>query len=266
MSWMARWLRATGAPRLLVVGGASLDMIHVDGRPMPTPGGAGLYTALAAARAGVDVTMLAPLPDPMPLELAPALDLIRWVGPRVAVDGLPRFEIAYDADGAVTLFREHLGAEPDMTPALLDLVGDLPATAYCVPFMDAGLQRAFVDALRDRGCLTVGSTYGKAVRQETELVRDTLSVVDVSFCNADEEGVLYPAGAAPSPGRLRFVTRGAAGVSVFQGDLRTDVDGTRVAVVDPTGAGDTFCGTAVARLLLGDHPVEAARRANAAAA
>jgi sugar/nucleoside kinase (ribokinase family) len=266
MGWAERWVRATGSARLLVVGGASLDRIHVDGVPVATPGGAGLYTALAAARAGADVTMLAPCPDPMPAELAPALDLITWVGPTVGIDGLPRFEIAYDADGTVIMFKEHLGAEPDMTPAMLDLVADLPACAYCVPFMDARLQRQFVDALRARGCLTVAATYGKAARLETALARDTLDLADLSFCNADEAALLYADGAPPASGRLRFVTRGSAGVSVFQGDHRTDVAGERAVAVDPTGAGDTFCGTTVARILLGDHPVEAARRGNAAAA
>lgn len=267
MSWAERWVRAIDAPRLLVVGGASLDRIHVRGVPVATPGGAGLYTALAAARAGVEVTMLAPLPDPMPPELEPATRRLRWIGPRVDIDGLPRFEIAYDDDGAVTLFREHLGAEPDMTPELLDMIDDIPAAAYCVPFMDAGLQRRFVDALRTRGCLTVAATYGKAVRLEPDLVRSTLAVADLSFCNEDEERVLFgPDGSAPPTGHLRFVTRGRHGVTVFQGDHRSDIDGVSTQVVDPTGAGDTFCGTAVARILLGDHPVEAARRANAAAA
>ncbi|HSL57410.1 MAG TPA: carbohydrate kinase family protein [Acidimicrobiales bacterium] len=266
MDWAERWVRATDTPRLLVVGGASLDRIHVRGEPVATPGGAGLYTALAAARAGVEVTMLAPLPDPMPPELAPALDRIRWVGPTVDLDGLPRFEIAYDDDGAVTLFREHLGAEPAMAPELLDLVPDLPACAYCVPFMDAGLQRRFVDALRDRGCLTVAATYGKAARLETALARATLDLADLSFCNADEAGLLYGDDAAPAVGHLRFVTRGKAGVTVFQGDHRTEVTGQRADALDPTGAGDTFCGTTLARLLAGDHPVEAARRGNAAAA
>ncbi|MSX55308.1 MAG: hypothetical protein F2772_07245, partial [Actinobacteria bacterium] len=81
MSWAERWVRAMGAPRLLVVGGASLDLIHIDGEPVATPGGAGLYTALAAVRAGVQVTMLAPVPDPMPPELEPARRLLNWVGP-----------------------------------------------------------------------------------------------------------------------------------------------------------------------------------------
>lgn len=266
MSWAERWLQAIGTPRLLVVGGASLDRIHVDGERVPTPGGAGLYTALAAARAGAEVTMLAPLPDPMPLELASALDLIRWVGPTVSPDELPRFEIAYDCDWAVTSFREYVGAEPDMTPRLLDLVADVPGCAYCVPFLDARLQRRFVDALRERGCLTVAATYAKAAQLDTALVRDTLDLADLSFCNAGEAELLFGGDQAPASGRLRFVTRGAAGVTVLQGDHRTDIAGQWVVAVDPTGAGDTFCGTTIARLLAGDHPVEAARRGNAAAA
>ena len=266
MGWADRWVRATTSPRLLVVGGASRDQIHVEGRPVATPGGAGLYTALAAARAGAHVTMLAPLPDPMPPELAPALELIRWVGPSVDLDGVPRFEIAYDHDGSVALFREHLGAEPDMTPAMLDLVGDVPAAAYCVPFMDARLQRSFIDELARRGCLTIAATYGKAARADTALVRSTLDQADLSFCNAAEAELLFAEQTEPPAGHLRFVTRGRSGATVFQGDHRTDIDGEQAVALDPTGAGDTFCGTTIARILLGDHPVEAARRANAAAA
>lgn len=272
-AWAERWLAAGGygaarRPRLLVVGGASLDRIHVRGEPVATPGGAGLYTALAAARAGADVTMLAPYPDPMPQELAPALDRIRWVGPKVDIDGLPRFEIAYDEAGAVTFFREHLGAEPDMTPALLDSLDDLPEAAFCVPFLDARLQHEFVRALAERGCLTIAGTYGKAVREDTPTVLATAALADLFFCNVDEAGVLFGGvnGGTTRPGALRFVTLGAAGAAVFQGDHRTDVPGVPASALDPTGAGDTFCGTTVARVLTGDHPVEATRRATAAAA
>ncbi|MBI4933042.1 MAG: carbohydrate kinase family protein [Actinobacteria bacterium] len=270
MTWITRWLRAGAEerPRLLVVGGASLDVIHVDGQRVSTPGGAGLYTALAAARAGADVTMLAPVPHPMPPELAPACERIRWVGPAVPVDALPRFEIAYDASGAVTLFHEYLGAEPDMAPALLDGIGPLPGCAYCVPFLDARLQQSFIAALRERGCLTVAATYGKAAREETTTVRETAAMADMFFCNDDEASVLFGGvlEAGTTVGSFRFVTRGASGASVFQGDHRTDLAGVATIAVDPTGAGDTFCGTTVARILIGDHPVESARRGTAAAA
>ena len=270
MTWSQRWLRAESAarPRLLVVGGASLDVIHVRGEHVATPGGAGLYTALAAVRAGAEVTMLAPLPDPMPPELAPALDLLTWVGPRVPLSGLPRFEIAYDDDGAVSFFREHLGAEPDMTPALLDGIDDIPGCAYCVPFLDARLQQDFVRSLAGRGCLTVAGTYGKAARQEADVVRQTAALADLFFCNADEATLLFGSveTSVPHHGQLRFITRGSRGATVFQGDHLTEVAGVVVDPLDPTGAGDTFCGTTLARLLTGDHPVEATRRGNAAAA
>jgi hypothetical protein len=247
-------------PRLLVVGGASLDIIHVKGQPTPTPGGAGLYTALAAARAGADVTMLAPVPHPMPRELAPALDRIRWIGPEVPLDGLPRFEIAYDDSGAVTLFREHLGAEPDMTPALLDAIDDLPGCAYCVPFLDARLQQAFIRALAARGCLTVASTYGKAVRNETHVVRTTQALADLFFCNDDEAALLFGDHDTPPPaGHLRYVTRGC-GATVHQGSHRTDIDGTAGR------ARPHRCRRHVLRhhhcaAAAGDHPVVAAHSA-----
>ena len=75
-------------PRLLVVGGASRDVLHFSGQTASSAGGAGLYTALAAARAGARVTMYAPRPDPMPEELAPALAVLEWVGPTVPPEAL----------------------------------------------------------------------------------------------------------------------------------------------------------------------------------
>ncbi|HMR66771.1 MAG TPA: hypothetical protein PKE64_22400 [Anaerolineae bacterium] len=40
-------------PTVFVIGTASLDVLHLaDGRTVQTAGGAGLYTALAAHRAG----------------------------------------------------------------------------------------------------------------------------------------------------------------------------------------------------------------------
>ncbi|MBR0671114.1 sugar kinase [Neoroseomonas soli] len=59
---------------------------------------------------------------------------------------------------------------------------------------------------------------------------------------------------------------GAAGCLVATRDRRTRIPAHRVASVDATGAGDTFAGAFLARLLTGDAPEEAARYANAAAA
>ena len=63
-----------------------------------------------------------------------------------------------------------------------------------------------------------------------------------------------------------FLKLGSDGVIVSDGKSRTRVPGYKVKAVDGTGAGDCFCGAALARLAAGDSLVEAARYGNAAAA
>lgn len=63
-----------------------------------------------------------------------------------------------------------------------------------------------------------------------------------------------------------FLKLGARGAVASDGTRRERIPGLKVRSVDATGAGDCFCGTALARLAAGDTMFEAARYANAAAA
>lgn len=63
-----------------------------------------------------------------------------------------------------------------------------------------------------------------------------------------------------------FLKLGAEGVVASDGTRREHVPGLVVRAVDTTGAGDCFCGAALARLAAGDSVWDAARYANAAAA
>lgn len=63
-----------------------------------------------------------------------------------------------------------------------------------------------------------------------------------------------------------FLKLGADGVIASDGARRDRIAGFKVNAVDATGAGDCFCGAALARLAAGDSIFEAARYANAAAA
>lgn len=60
--------------------------------------------------------------------------------------------------------------------------------------------------------------------------------------------------------------RGSEGVSVVKGGERYDFPGHPVEEIDPTGAGDCFCGTFISLLAQGWDVKEAGRRANAAGA
>ncbi|MEO1153326.1 MAG: sugar kinase [Pseudomonadota bacterium] len=60
--------------------------------------------------------------------------------------------------------------------------------------------------------------------------------------------------------------RGAAGATIIQGTERRDLEPHPVDELDPTGAGDCFCGTFVALVAAGMDAFEAGRLANAAGA
>jgi 2-dehydro-3-deoxygluconokinase len=66
--------------------------------------------------------------------------------------------------------------------------------------------------------------------------------------------------------KIVFLKLGADGVVVSDGTRREHIPGMKLKLVDATGAGDCFCGAALARLANGDSIWDAARYANAAAA
>ncbi|MEM7345638.1 MAG: hypothetical protein AAF485_15455, partial [Chloroflexota bacterium] len=101
---------------LTVIGTASLDILHFAGQTVQTIGGAGLYTALAAQRAGGIVTLFAPKPAPVPERLQPAVNQLNWVGPQILPEALPRLEIEHHGDDQATLLGASWGAEGDLTP------------------------------------------------------------------------------------------------------------------------------------------------------
>jgi len=91
-------------------------------------------------------------------------------------------------------------------------------------------------------------------------LRATLSTVDILSCNTREADVL---GELPP---VAVVRDGAKGCQVHEHGRTTDVPGFAVDAVDTNGAGDTHCGVLAAELLRGSTLLDAAVRANAAAA
>ena len=86
--------------QLLVIGGASFDILHLEDQTVESIGGVGMYTAMAANRCGGAVSMLSPRPDPIPAPMQPvANQLVEWLGPPVFPDQLPGFEISYFRSG-----------------------------------------------------------------------------------------------------------------------------------------------------------------------
>ncbi len=249
---------------VLVIGGASLDVLHLtDGQTVSTAGGAGLYTALAAARSGAPSGMFAPRPDPMPIELQAAVDRIKWIGPAVPPDQLPHFEIAHYGDGRAELVNATWGGEmllaPDMLPD--DLLG--ARFVHVAALRNTDRQFNFAKACQAKGVRVSAGTYGHICATEPERVRALFDLVDLFFMNENEAALLFGSveAARTQPGHILFITLSARGAMVIQGDQATHVPGVPAIELDPTGAGDTFCGATLAALARGDHPIMAAKSA-----
>ncbi len=253
--------------KLLVIGGASLDVLHLQTETKKSSGGAGMYTALAAARAGARVTMFAPRPDPMPPELAPLAERVNWIGPIIPPEQLPSFEIAHYGNGKAELVSARWGAEALLTPENLPALNFDADIVYCGPLADPARQLAFIRYFKARGYRAAVGTYFRAVSNFRAIVRQTQIEADIFFCNENEARGLWEFENSPivDAGKLLFVTRSVEGADVIQGAVCTRAATTPATEFDPTGAGDTFCGTTLAHLANGEHPVQAARSGVAAA-
>lgn len=255
-------------PHLLVIGGPSIDTLHFMHQTAISAGGAGLYTALAARRSGCQVSMYSPKPSHIPDPLKPLeRRLEAWLGPIVALEDIPHFEIAHDGDKATYLaffVGEEARLDPGGLPQDLSIYDGIHITAIG----DVQQQLKFTDACRIRHApiISVGS-FLSLIEEKPDLVRLLIESSDIVFLNEEEAVRIYGRldHALTEPGKLLMITRGKAGAMVVQGDFQTELPAVPARVLDPTGAGDTFCGAALSHLLQGVHPIMAARRAMALA-
>lgn len=249
---------------VFVVGCVSLDTLHFAGQTVSTMGGAGLYTALAAQYAGATVTLSAPRPQPLPEQFNAVAARLRWVGPQITPGEMPRLEIIHHGGGRATLLDAAWGGEAALTP---DCLAD-ELQAYDVIHV-AGLSSAqkqldFLHACRRRGAQRLSAgTYARAVYGETNIVQALFDEADIFFMNENEANGLFgsAASAQTRPGKVLFITQGGSGATVYESTQGTHIAAAYANELDPTGAGDTFCGATLASLLGGHGPIEAARRA-----
>lgn len=247
---------------LLVIGGASSDILHLESGTHPSAGGAGMYTSMAAHFSGTPVSLFAPCPNPVPDILQPVLQrLSAWLGPPFAPEELPHFEISYQ-NGKTEYIRALFGAESLLEPSMLP--ADLSAydAVHVIPLGDARRQLAFITACRQRGArfLSAG-TYLRSVQEMPQSIHEIMRQTDLFFMNQGEALSLFGSleAAKTQPGKVLFITLDAQGACVVQGEHPTFIPPVPARELDPTGAGDTFCGATLARLVRGSHPVMAAR-------
>jgi sugar/nucleoside kinase (ribokinase family) len=257
---------------IFVIGTVSLDTLHLtNGQTIHTAGGAGLYTALAAHCAGARVGLFAPRPEPMPELLRPVADRLAWVGPVIALDDLPRLEIQHHGGGRATLLAASWGVESLLTPEVMPPEVAQARFVHIAALSSAQWQMEFLQSIKREGAKAPGrkvanisvGTYARLVYGDTVGVCRLFDQADIFFCNENEAIGLFGGvdRARTRPGTRLFITLGANGALVIEGEQVTHVPGQPAVEVDPTGAGDTFGGAVLAGLARGESAVVAARQA-----
>jgi sugar/nucleoside kinase (ribokinase family) len=274
---------------ILIIGCVSLDTIHLEQngsrQSYNTIGGAGLFTALAAAHSGAEVTLYAPKASPMPAALAAVDKAVNWIGPLVKPDEMPTLEIVHHGEGRATLITASWGPEKLLVPESLYTTTELSHqrmdaydTVHIAALSTAKRQFEFLKFFSEREApmlISVG-TYARAINADRETVRRLLDQCNAFFMNSNEAALLFDGGAiVPKNSQLIFVTDGKNGATVYEPSVKanptadteaeitktpaTHIEATLADELDPTGAGDTFCGAALAGLSKQLDAISAAR-------
>jgi ribokinase len=261
-----------------VVGSLNLDTtVRVPHLPVPgetvlgggtltDTGGKGANQAVAAARLGRRVAMVGAVGDDAAAALlrealaAAGVDVSHLVvadlptgSAFIAVDDAGENMIVVDPGANGVLGPDHLPLDVLASATVTLLQHEIPAATVAAAVQGAG------------GTVILNPAPGRAVGGEV------LAAVDVLVPNATELAVL--AGGAPpaSPDEAAamaasldgpaavVVTLGAAGALVLEGGEATLVPAPVVEAVDPTAAGDAFCGGLADALVGGARLVEATR-------
>ena len=280
---------------LLCMGEPMLEFTQLPPRPDGTRhyleghGGDTSNAAIAAARQGASVGYVTALGNDMPGDSFMAL----WAREGVDASTVIRTDhwltgvyfITHDADGHHFLHYRTNSAAAMYSAADLPEAAIAEARMLYVSGISQGISTTAADAVF--AAIDIARRNGAAVAYDTNY-RPRLwpparaaAVMHAAMTQTDYalpgfEDVRTLTGLTDPDAMLDFYLRlgprvvvlklGESGAYVATAETRTRIPPHVVQVVDATGAGDTFCGSFLARVLAGDGPEQAARYAGVAAA
>jgi 1D-myo-inositol 3-kinase len=252
---------AVAAPDFIAIGHVTLDHFGDEVRP----GGAALYAAITADRLGLSAGILTSHGDDFPLELVP---------PRIEVVSVPAktttvFE--HELQGEDRAMRVTRVAAPLTDSDVPDDWRDasLVLLAPVINEVDARLAAVFPDA--SIGAAAQGWLRGLhgdgAVRTvRWDAAAQTLRRLQALFLSADDVRGQEPAMTEwVQRVPIAIVTAGARGALLYVNGDRYEVRPRRALEEEPTGAGDVFAATFLARYRHDGDPWDAAEAATCAA-
>lgn len=234
------------------------DLVFADGSTMwAVPGGNAIYSALGIAIWGETPSVVAPIGPQYPVQLLGGrVDMSRC---RIQDHTLRDWGI-YEEDGSRHfIFRNHTRDWMQYSPTLQDAVGLDCANVHIAP-IPWRLQIAFAESLRAQGVRLIGVDLDDRYLSEmgpADITRLLMGVDLFMPSKQDAEALFADLSVVDALRTLRAmapdvpviaIKQGAQGVIVHAAGASDYLHVPAVAhsVVDTTGAGDAFCGGALA--------------------
>jgi 2-dehydro-3-deoxygluconokinase len=252
-------------------------------------GGDTSNAAIAASRQGARVGYITALGQDMPGDSFMAL----WARENVDASTVIRSDrwqtgvyfVTHDAQGHHFLHYRTNSAAAMYTQADLPTAAIAAARLFYVSGISQGISTSAADAVfaaidiakRNSGLVAYDTNYRARLwppARAASIMHAAIAQCDYALPGIDDVHTLT--GLTEPEAMLDFYLRlgpkvvvlkmGEHGAWIATPDQRQRIPPHRVNVVDATGAGDTFCGSFLARILAGDAPEAAARYAGVAAA
>lgn len=270
------------SPRVLCIGNLTVDDLFLpSGEKRPSCiGGDALYAALAARLWENRVAMIAPVGHDLPIEVARAIDRAGF-----SVESLPRREaptirneVYYAADGSRRWFMKtseevlhELSVRPDDIPDWA-----LEAEVVLISAMSLESQEACLDFLRRHSSAAIALDLREDyIHGNEDRILNMVRHVHLFLPSEEEARCLTPghdwtstleafAALGPEVVAVKMAERGS--LVYRRADSLVRVPARAVQLVDPTGAGDAYCGGFAATWIRDRVDVARAGRAGAVSA
>ena len=253
-------------PEVLFIGSPTIDHLIHNKRAHQAIGGAAFISALAAKWAGASVGIVARIPTQLPYKIASVFGPggINRGGLTCFEGDLPAFRITYDEKERATYDQMKPGIEAQLCAE------DIPQkwlTHACKWIHIAGIgantqqQIGVAKGIKEiapnwTGVLSAG-TCRAMVEEDPSGTLALLLQCDVFFLNREEFNILCPKGLPDKYRGTVVITDGANGVEIIGGLYQGHYATRPVSPLDPTGAGDSFCGGFIGTVVSGGtNPAE----------
>jgi ribokinase len=267
------------SPNLICIGNVTIDeSVQPDGVRREALGGDAIFAVLAARHVGGRAEWLAPLGIDFPDTLLASLDRAG-----LGQGGLPRRElpsvrnvITYDASGGrswdlvtgsdhfdrMSVYPADVPREWLRAAGMLVLAMSVRSQLTLTPWLRANSTATIYLDLEEDGILGNEEALRGMIGSCDVLLPSEIEAVRLTGTTILEEAARELSDFGPP---TVVIKRAEHGALVFDRGRLTEVATETVVPVDPTGAGDAFCGAFAAEHLSSGDPVRAARVGAAAA-